>query len=175
MDENGTITPRLRQRLGELADRQPEIRFLVDSRRRIGLFRNMILKPNLMEAMAEIEPGNGIGEVSAGRLEEAGKALSRGVQQPVFLTLGERGVLVCTADQCQTIPAAPVQGPLDIVGAGDAFFAGLAASLVTGCSVWEAGAIANLAAAVTVEKVGQTGTATPEEIVERFEKAVKTL
>jgi sugar/nucleoside kinase (ribokinase family) len=97
--------------------------------------------------------------------------LGRRTRQPVFITLGEEGALVCTTDECQRIAAAPVRGPLDMVGAGDAFFAALAASLAVGSTAREAGAIANLAAAVTVEKLGQTGTATPEEIVERFEMA----
>ena len=169
LEENGTITPRVRQRLCELAGRHLRIRFLVDSRQRIGLFENMILKPNRMEALAEFKPGSDLSQASAAELEEAGRAFARRTGQPVFLTLGKAGVLVCTQDKHQYLFAAPVRGPLDIVGAGDAFFAALAASLAAGCSTWEAGAIANLAAAVTVEKLDQTGTATPEEIVERFE------
>ncbi len=124
-----------------------------------------------MEALAEFKPGSASSQASAAELEEAGRAFSRQTGQPVFLTLGEAGVLVCSQDEHQLIAAAPVRGPLDIAGAGDAFFAVLAASLAAGCSAWEAGAIANLAAAVTVEKLDQTGTATPEEIVERFEMA----
>jgi rfaE bifunctional protein kinase chain/domain len=173
LEENGTITPRVRQRLCELADRHPHIRFLVDSRQRIGLFQHMILKPNCMEALAEFKPGSDFSQASATELEEAGRAFARRTRQPVFLTQGEAGVLVCSQDEHQLIAAAPVRGPLDIVGAGDAFFAALAASLAAGSTVWEAGAIANLAAAITVEKLDQTGTATPEEIVERFEMAAR--
>jgi rfaE bifunctional protein kinase chain/domain len=169
LEENGTVTPSVRQRLCELADRHPRICFFVDSRQRIGLFQNMILKPNRMEAMAEFKPGSKPSQASAAELEEAGRAFARRTRQPVFLTLGEAGVLVCSQDEHQHLLAAPVRGPLDIVGAGDAFFAALSASLAAGCNAWEAGAIANLAAAVTVEKLEQTGTATPEEIVERFE------
>ncbi len=171
MEENGTITRGVRQRLCELADRYPRIRFLVDSRQRIGLFQNMVLKPNRMEALTVFKPGSDLSQASAGELEEAGRAFARRTGQPVFLTLGEAGVLVCSQDEHQYLLAAPVRGPLDIVGAGDAFFAALAASLAAGCTAWEAGAVANLAAAVTVEKLDQTGTATPEEIVERFEMA----
>jgi rfaE bifunctional protein kinase chain/domain len=171
LEENGTITPRVRQRLCELADRHRHARFLVDSRQRVALFQNMVLKPNRMEALAVSKPGGDPNQVSPAELEEAGRALGRRTRQPVFITLGEEGALVCTTDECQRIAAAPVRGPLDMVGAGDAFFAALAASLAVGSTAREAGAIANLAAAVTVEKLGQTGTATPEEIVERFEMA----
>lgn len=45
----------------------------------------------------------------------------------------------------------------------------LAASLAAGATPWEAGEVANMAAAVTVEKVNQTGTASPVEILERFD------
>jgi rfaE bifunctional protein kinase chain/domain len=175
MEENGTITPGVRRRLCELADRHPRIRFLVDSRQRIGLFQHMILKPNRMEALAEFKPGCDPSQASATDLEEAGRAFTRQTGQPVFLTLGEAGVLVCSQDEHQHLLAAPVRAPLDVVGAGDTFFAGLAASLAAGCNAWEAGAVANLAAAVTVEKLDQTGTATPEEIIERFKMAESDL
>jgi sugar/nucleoside kinase (ribokinase family) len=61
-----------------------------------------------------------------------------------------------------------VRPPLDIVGAGDAFLAWLAAGLSAGAAPAEAGALANLAAAVTVEKLNQTGTASPDEILARY-------
>ena len=47
--------------------------------------------------------------------------------------------------------------------------AALAAGLAAGASPLEAGALANLAAAVTVEKLNQTGTANPDEIRARYE------
>jgi rfaE bifunctional protein kinase chain/domain len=168
MEENGVITPHVRQHLSELADQHPNISLLVDSRQRIGLFRNMILKPNRLEALAAIQPDNDPNLSFLDDMEGSGRALAKQTHRPVFLTLGEQGVLVCTPEECQAIPAAPVREPLDITGAGDAFLAALAASLAAGATAWEAGAIANLAAAVTVEKLGQTGTASPEEIVERL-------
>jgi sugar/nucleoside kinase (ribokinase family) len=56
-------------------------------------------------------------------------------------------------------------GPTDTVGAGDAAVAAIAATLAAGGSLREAGAVGNLAAAVTVRKMRETGTATPEEIM----------
>jgi phosphoglycolate phosphatase-like HAD superfamily hydrolase len=52
------------------------------------------------------------------------------------------------------------------VGAGDTFSSALAASLSAGTNLAAAAFIANIAAAVTAQKLFQTGTATPEEILE---------
>jgi rfaE bifunctional protein kinase chain/domain len=175
MEENGVITPHMRQRLSELADQHPNICFLADSRQRISLFRNMVLKPNRLEALAAIQPGSDPNQASPDAIEGAGRALVEQTHQAVYLTLGEQGALVCTPAECQVVLAAPVRDPLDITGAGDAFLAALAAGLAAGATALEAGAIANLAAAVTVEKLGQTGTASPEEIMERYEMAAQSL
>ena len=171
LEENGIITPRLRQRLVELAQNHLHIWFLADSRQNIALYRNMVLKPNRIEALAAAKSAHDPFMASTSDLEEAGQILSRQSNRPVFLTLGEEGVLVCTPDEQKRIAAAPVRGPLDVTGAGDTFLAALAACLAAGGSAWEAGAVANLAAAVTVEKINQTGTASPAEILERFERS----
>ena len=48
----GVVTPAVRESLVALAAKYPEKIFLVDSRRRIHLFRNMMVKPNHSEAEA---------------------------------------------------------------------------------------------------------------------------
>lgn len=55
-------------------------------------------------------------------------------------------------------------GPLDTVGAGDTVLAAFAVTKAVEASPQEALQIANAAAAVTVQKLHQTGTATPQEI-----------
>jgi bifunctional ADP-heptose synthase (sugar kinase/adenylyltransferase) len=70
------------------------------------------------------------------------------------------------------IPAGPAKQPLDPVGAGDTFIAVLTSVITAGALHNEAGIVANLAAAVTVEKLGQTGTASPDEIMLRYTRAV---
>jgi phosphoglycolate phosphatase-like HAD superfamily hydrolase len=54
----------------------------------------------------------------------------------------------------------------DTVGAGDSYLAGAAASLAAGHSLETAGEFGTFVAGVTVQKLFQTGTATPEEILE---------
>lgn len=171
IEDFGILTPRLRQRLVELAQTHPQIHFLVDSRQRIAGYRGMTLKPNRKEAIAAWKPDGDQGYHSQAELEAAGKNLARLSGHPVYLTLGEAGVMVCDPASGTIIDAAPVRPPLDIVGAGDTFFAALAAAQASGGTPLEAGAVANLAAAVTVEKLHQTGTATPAEILERFDLA----
>jgi rfaE bifunctional protein kinase chain/domain len=168
LDTNGVITNRVREELNELATRYPGKPFVADSRRRIGLFRHMALKPNRMEALAALYPDRDPQAVGRQELAEIGQALSQRSGRPVFITLGEHGALVCAENQQRHLPAAPVHPPLDPVGAGDAFVAALAAALAAGATPWEAGTLANLAAAVTVEKLNQTGTASPQEVLARY-------
>lgn len=170
LDENGIITPHIRQRLVALAQSHPHIGFLADSRQNIALYQGMVLKPNRIEALTAAKPACDPQQASRSDLEEAGQILSRQSRRPVFLTLGAEGVLVCTTEEQRLLAAAPVREPLDVTGAGDTFLAALAACLAAGGSPWEAGAVANLAAAVTVEKIHQTGTASPAEILERLER-----
>lgn len=172
LEINGIITPGIRQRLVELAADHPEICFLVDSRQWIGLYHHMVMKPNWVEAVTAAAPDRDPRHVKWTEMEKIGKRLAQQSVRPVFITLSEEGVLVCTENEPEQIPAAPVNPPLDVVGAGDTFIATLAASLSAGATPWEAGAIANLAAGVTVEKLNQTGTATPEEIMARYDLAV---
>jgi rfaE bifunctional protein kinase chain/domain len=174
LDVNGIITDRVRTALNQLAAHHPNKVFMVDSRRRIGLFRNMALKPNWVEAVAAVYPDRDARAVSHDDLAEIGKTLSRRNDRPTFVTLSEHGVLVCAGEQHRHIPIPPVRPPLDPVGAGDTFIAALAATLSAGGTPWEAGALANLAAAVTVEKLNQTGTASPDEVRVRYALAQET-
>lgn len=168
-DLNGAITGRVRDALNTLAADCSDKVFVVDSRQRIGLFRHMILKPNRMEAAGAIDQA-GV-SLTPEALAEIGRALHARSARPTFITLSEAGVLVVAGEEARRLPAAPVTPPLDPVGAGDAFCAALGMALAAGASPWEAGALANLAAAVVLEKLHQTGTASPAEIMARYDFA----
>ncbi|MDP6053563.1 MAG: PfkB family carbohydrate kinase [Candidatus Latescibacteria bacterium] len=58
--------------------------------------------------------------------------------------------------------------PTDPVGAGDSTTAGIIAALCAGASYAEAGLIGNLIASITVQQLGATGTASPEQVRERY-------
>lgn len=178
LDVNGVITPRVRRALNDLAGAAGDSKMVVvDSRQHIGLFRHMVLKPNWAEAMAVTAPDLDPRQVDRREICQSGRTLSAQTGLPVFITLSADGVMVCEAEicapACRPIAAGPVRPPLDPVGAGDTFIAALTASLAAGASPSEAGAVANLAASVTVEKLNITGTATPEEILDRYALARK--
>ncbi len=164
----GIISPRVRQAILELAERYPRVVFLADSRERIEHFQALVIKPNEVEARQLFYPSQPAESISLPDLEQAGLALSERTRKPVYITLGEAGCLVCETPQVVHIPAVKVSPPLDTVGAGDTFLASLGAGLAAGATSVEAGCLANLASAVTIRKIGQTGTASPEEILSIF-------
>jgi rfaE bifunctional protein kinase chain/domain len=168
LDVNGVITGRVREALNQLAAHNG------DSRQRIGLFRYMCLKPNWVEAAAAVYPDRDPRAIRRDELAQIGHALGERTGRPTFVTLSENGVLVCAGDEHRHIPIPPVRPPLDPVGAGDSFISALAATLAAGGTPWEAGAMANLAAGVTVEKLNETGTASPEEVRARYDLAATT-
>ncbi|HOX33340.1 MAG TPA: PfkB family carbohydrate kinase, partial [Spirochaetales bacterium] len=62
------------------------------------------------------------------------------------------------------VPAIRVEGPVDPTGAGDSFTAGALLALAAGASPLEAALVGNLVASITVRRLGETGTARPEEL-----------
>jgi rfaE bifunctional protein kinase chain/domain len=175
LDVNGVITERVRAALNQLAADHADKVFVVDSRQRIGEFRHMCLKPNWVEAAAAVYPDRDPRGIDREELIHIGHALSERTGRPTFLTLSEDGVLVCAGGEHRHVPIPPVRPPLDPVGAGDSFISALAATLVAGGTPWEAGAMANLAAGVTVEKLNETGTASPDEVRVRYDLAASNL
>jgi len=162
--EVGVITDAMREALQKSARQNPAKPHIVDSRMRVGLFRHLMLKPNASEALRALgqEAPKKISLEEAGA---AGMALARRADQTVFVTVGERGILACHKDRARYVPAVPVRGEIDVVGAGDTTIAAILASLCAGASAEEAAQIGNLAASVTIRCIGTTGTASPEEIV----------
>ncbi len=67
-------------------------------------------------------------------------------------------------------PGFPQEEPLDIVGAGDTSLAALAGIMAAGGTAREAAFCACLASSVTVNKLNTTGTASPEELLARFDE-----
>ena len=172
LEVNGIITSHVRDELNTFASTHPDKVFVVDSRSHIGAFEHMILKPNQQEAMRAGGCENDPGKATYADLVNVITELHFLTKHPVFLTLGEDGVLVNAEGHTWYCPAGPTHPPLDPVGAGDTFIAALSATLAAGASCWEAGVIANLASSVTVEKLNQTGTASPAEILARYDLAV---
>ncbi|MBI2441635.1 MAG: carbohydrate kinase, partial [Lentisphaerae bacterium] len=63
------------------------------------------------------------------------------------------------------VPGLQILGRTDSVGAGDSMLAGIAAALAAQYDALTAATLGNFVAGVTVQKLFQTGTATPAEIL----------
>ncbi len=162
----GVVTPAVRQRLAELADREPRRLIFVDSRAHIGCFRRGVLKPNLHECLGAVGRAAS-DDPKLGR--EAALELSRENGQQLYCTMGADGILVVGPQgEPVHVPAYPVTGPIDIVGAGDSTTSGIVAALLSGATPVEAATVGNLVASITVRQLGTTGTASPEDVQDRW-------
>jgi rfaE bifunctional protein kinase chain/domain len=165
----GVITARVTQGLLKLAGTHAAKPFVVDSRERAGEFRQLLLKPNDTEAARLFFPERTIAAVELSDLLQAAVQLNQQTGQPIIITRGEQGCLVITNGEPVTLPGVHLPPPVDAVGAGDAFLASFTAAIAGGASPLEAACLANLSAAVTVTKVGVTGTASPAEILSMYD------
>lgn len=169
----GVVTDRVRERLAALAARHPDKVFAVDSRTRIGEYRNLILKPNRLEAARALDPAWD-GPIDLETTRERGLELSQRSGRPVYVTMGEDGILLCQAAASRgshrviLAPTVPIAGPIDPVGAGDSTAAGIVSALLAGASLAEAAVVGNLVASITVQQLGTTGTASPDQVLARL-------
>ncbi len=155
-------------RLNELAAAFPHKLILADVRRSLTRFRGIALKFNevsLLEARQGVESLGPGYPVDRGQIVEALENLFAGCLRPIVVTRGKRGGLVWSGDRAEDVPGVQVTGPVDPVGAGDTMVAALTTALAAGLELPQAALLGNFAAAVTVRKLRQTGTASPEEIL----------
>lgn len=163
----GVVSDAVRAHLEVLAERYPKCVIFADSRAHFALFRGCITKPNrseLFHAVGEAE------ELRDDRLTvvRATKRLASWTGRPVYTTLGAEGMLYIESELCQEIPGIPVAGPIDIVGAGDSATAGIVSALCAGATPVEAAELGCLVASITIQQIGVTGTASPQQVLERF-------
>lgn len=92
--------------------------------------------------------------------------LRKGVEN-VLITLGSRGVYLCSGGRSGILPAYRVKA-VDTTGAGDAFNGGLLTALSEGKDLWEAARFANALAALSVQRMGATASMPTREEIDRF-------
>ncbi len=154
--QGGVVTPAVRALVAELAPQYPERIFFADSRARIHLFRNVIIKPNRQEAERACRE-------LFGRVDFP--ALLGHTHAPLmFVTEGAGGVHIVQESGESTVRARPILDPVDICGAGDSFTAGASLALNVTGSAAAAARFGNLVASITIMQKG-TGTATPEQVL----------
>lgn len=167
-EENcGAVTEKVRKELIRLAEKPKSPVMYADSRERIGLYQKMFVKCNEKELLQVF--GLPLTEgLSFDELGNYAQKLSERTEKTVFVTMGEAGQLVVNPhfnvpSVCR-VPAMEVSGEIDTCGAGDAASSGIVASLCAGADTVEASFIGNLVSSITIQQLGQTGTASREQI-----------
>lgn len=161
----GVVNDAVRDCLQQLSERNPGKLLYVDSRQRLRDFSFGVLKGNRSELAAamNLDPTADVSLFEQAMMRLAGKT-----GRPVFCTLGEQGMLIADGGQCSLVPGIPVTGPIDVVGAGDSATSGIVSALLCGASPVEAAAFGNLIASITIQQLGTTGTASPDQIRQRW-------
>jgi len=175
-EENcGVVTDAVRECLTRLGRERRSLLIYADSRERISRYREMLIKCNDREAVecgvhenhSNPQAKDALDDMT--RVAQCGRELACRTGRMVFITCGARGQLIFDPvrpdQEAIHVSAVPVEGEIDICGAGDATSAALVSSLCAGATPEEAAMIGNLAASVTIRKIGQTGTASPDEVL----------
>ena len=159
--DKGVLVPEIIQEVldGAEAEGVPAI---VDPKRRrfFGYGSATVFKPNAKEL--EDALGEPVRPEDAAWMEGARSRLDC---EHLLLTLGGRGMALCSARKGTTLFPASDRAVFDVSGAGDTVTAVVSLALALGASMPEAVVLANDAAAVQVSKAG-VGTVTREELYE---------
>ena len=169
-DNCGVITEKVRRALSELTNIKKDLIVYSDSRARISMFDNVIIKCNHYEAVRAAAAG-GQSEPEEEMILKSGTILSKKTGKPVFITYGGKGQLVFDGSVVEKVPAVPAQGPFDKVGAGDATTSGIVSALCCKSTLKDAALLGNIISSITIQQIGTTGKASPEQVIERFKEA----
>jgi rfaE bifunctional protein kinase chain/domain len=168
--ETGVATGVVRDAVHVAMRERSGLMVLADSRQGLHNFPPVGFKMNAAELGRMTQSSST--ELEAVKTQAAVLAKSTG--QPVFVTLAERGIVgVFPGQSPDYVPAYPVRGPIDVVGAGDAVMANLAAALAAGASPREAMELAMAAASFVIHQLDTTGTASIRQIASLLPRATE--
>ncbi len=146
--------------------------FLLDSRNRSEEFENMVCKVNASEAARMCGRQKKFTElIPVDELRDYAVRIYDKMHKPLYITRSGRGIMLYDGTNYDDIPGIQILKRIDPVGAGDTTVSAIAAVLAAGGDYHTAGVVGNLAAAVTIQKLQQTGTASPEEITDMWANA----
>jgi len=155
--DTGVVTGSLLKAVDALERKSLPIPVLADSRRGLRGYPPVIFKMNAAElaALTGMPAQSSIDEVRKTAVQMAEKN-----RRAVFVTLAERGLVGAGPDgRTEHVPALPLRGAIDVVGAGDSVTANLATALAAGAELGEALGIAALASSIVVHQLGTSGSA----------------
>ncbi len=164
---SGIHTEYFRKKLVEVINMFPEKIFIADSRNYTNDYAGAYRKMNDTEALRQCRIEKAPDEIIPlhETLNAAHKLYER-YGKPLLITRGSRGSIIINEQGINEIPGLMILSKVDTVGAGDSYLAGAASVLAAGYSMKIAAELGTLVAGVTVKKLFQTGTASPEEILE---------
>lgn len=123
-----------------------------------------IFTPNKKEA----EEAFGQKIINEEHLEKAGHILQKRLRSDILITRGAEGMSVFYGKKVTHLPSV-AREVFDVTGAGDTVAAVMALGAASGCSLFEATRLANIAAGIVVGKRG-TATVSLTELQDAYEK-----
>ncbi|WP_229206855.1 PfkB family carbohydrate kinase [Dyadobacter crusticola] len=139
---------------------------MLDSRHFNDRFSNTYLKANDREIASLAGLQRGPDEsIPVSEVIKYGKQIFKRNNKPVFVTCGERGIIAFDQYGYHEVLGLQLKNKLDTVGAGDTAISAITLCVAAGIAPAEAARFGNFAAAVTVQKLFTTGTASAEEIL----------
>jgi sugar/nucleoside kinase (ribokinase family) len=160
------VTRRVREELSVLGKTRNDLVIYSDSRAYTYFYNDIIVKCNQHELLKAFNKYTDMVQDEE-LIRKYGMLLSSKNNRPVFVTMSSKGQIVFEDKKVSEIPAVPIEGPLDICGAGDATTAGIISALCCGASYSDAALFGNIVASITIQQLGTTGTASPEQILAR--------
>lgn len=160
----GCVTDKVREEINRIAK---NILTVVDSRSRISLYKNAVLKPNEIECARALN-------VESQKLVEGEdnekllKEFARKTESTICMTLGAKGVEIYKDGKIIKSQGVKVESPVDTCGAGDCFLSAFSLALGAEAAEEEAASLGNLASAICVKKINTTGSASDKEIIDLF-------
>lgn len=164
----GVITTKVRDRIIELSAIYKDKIIFADSRARIHLFKDISIKCNNFE-VCKVFNNNLKGEPDYKETLISGQKLYKNNKKPAFVTMGKEGIITFGKMGILKTPSVDVPRPYDICGAGDSVTASIVSTLAAGGNQAEAAFIGNVVAAITIRKIGITGTATLDEVLKTYD------
>ena len=162
---SGIHTDYFRNRLVGVIKKFPEKIFIADSRNYGDVYDGAYRKMNDKEAARLCGFSKDPNEiVLRSEAVNAARILFERYGKPLFITRGSRGSIIIDETGVTEVFGLMIISRIDSVGAGDSFLAGVASSLAAGYSIQTAAEIGSFVAGVTIQKLFQTGTASPDEI-----------
>ena len=158
----GVITDEVLHSLQRITTARPDLCVIADSRNGLRKFPACHYKMNAAElaAMLDSTPLHGVAACAP-----AAQRLAAEIGHAIFVSMSEHGILYAAPEGVSLhIPALPLRGPIDVVGAGDCVTANLAAAIAAGATYREAMELAMLACSHVVHQLGTSGSASLGEI-----------